>query len=435
MIRLSWAASLYGVQSMASWLGTASRIPEDPAAPRVPESPAWSTRNGLGEPERLAFQAGDEIQEELQEWLRGRMDPRSWTPANLLDSGAQAWGLSRRLLEGTAPGREGLALRLEWRNRLRVYRWVRKARSLSRAGSPDRDEGSSLDLGASLAAEERQPRQGSLWIVEGLAHDWAYGLEEHSPGALGIVLQKVLRALPERFLLPVHAGTGLALAERVLQDLSPGSPARDFRAALDQLEGLAREAAAPGFEAAILESFGLVARCFFPPLMAPLDRQLVGRPGDLRHLFWHGAGRAQYFLPLQLVPGVGTAQRALERSQREAPDRASRRDSLGGLAWAFAAVNSHSPVVLECFLERHGAQLSETPFETAFREAVLFLHRSAPEASPAPALLRHRPADAAGGPLWQRWILEPLAAGLRDATHQRPAVAGYAAGLALEVPS
>jgi hypothetical protein len=106
---------------------------------------------------------------------------------------------------------------------------------------------------------------------------------------------------------------------------------------------------------AAVESLGLVTRTFHASLVRDVDRAIGSNP-DLRGYFWHGVGRAIYFLPLNFLP-CSTWETVL-MCEREGVDELSRLNLFAGVAWGMVMVNIRKPEVLaNLVVKPHGARL------------------------------------------------------------------------------
>ena len=68
---------------------------------------------------------------------------------------------------------------------------------------------------------------------------------------------------------------------------------------------------------------------------------------DREGFYWHGVGRAAYFLPAGWLPRSGAMRHALTVCRKEPPDAATRLDALAGLAFAVAMINWRHPWLIE----------------------------------------------------------------------------------------
>jgi hypothetical protein len=70
--------------------------------------------------------------------------------------------------------------------------------------------------------------------------------------------------------------------------------------------------------------------------------------------FWHGAGRAMYFAPMTMIPGLSP----WDAADQEPPDETSRRNARAGVAWAFTIVNVRQPGIAANFLRHKANRIS-----------------------------------------------------------------------------
>jgi hypothetical protein len=176
----------------------------------------------------------------------------------------------------------------------------------------------------------------SLWTTEGLGHAYAPLLTANAG------------RLPERALLPLHTGMGMALAARALAGARDGTElSRRLQGFLD----LCRAGSLPGYAEATFEPLGFVARNLHSAAVPEIGRQLSRLAPDLAGSFWHGVGRGLYFSPRRALPGSTAA--ALGDAWREPPHEEGRRNAVAGLAWALTLVTVRHPEVLRSFLVRH----------------------------------------------------------------------------------
>lgn len=379
VVSFSLAATMGGAAEIAGWLPRPDRI----------GTPAGE----LAEMLRLMGQAAGDVERDLRAWQPstgggGRIDPR------LLEG-------VRRTCRELAPGADGTATWLEMLNKLDVYRLVRRAGRIV----PWRREG--LDLPGAVESAYALDHHDAMWLVEGLAHDFVLRRCRRHEALDGVLALDGSRRPPPASLLMLHAGMGLAFAEHLFSSVRAGAGRSALRRAVERYVAWCEAHSEPGFAPAALESLGLYVRCFRPELLAPLDRLVAARDDDLRVFFWHGAGRAVYFLPVQYLPGYGTMRHALEMVEREAPDRQACDDARAGLGWAFTVVNLRHPLVMERFLMRDGGRIEATRFADAIVDSVVSRHDTTPGARWVLDFCRHRPSSPAVAALWERLITRP----------------------------
>lgn len=409
MMRWSWAGALLGADRMADLL-RAGRVRDSASAQpagRTAELPDWGGTLNAVTTEALrrmdvvtqaVFLAGDDLQEE---WLDGL--PPGLDAASLRRSATRFAADAAASLQVMGPGRDGTATRLELFHKSQVYLLVRRA---SRTGARARSLRGFEELLRRVC--ELQPRHAP-WVLEGLSHGYvASQLATLPPDAApeGLLTDA---EIPASSLVMVHLGLGMALGEHVFAGIRRDD-AVGVRRAVSRYIGLCRANAAPGEFDASVESLGLVLRCFFPDLVPAVGRTV--RSFDTEELplsdyFWHGVGRAIYFLPLHLLPGYGTIHASLRRLERETPGPSSGAHGRSGIACAATMVNLGQPLVLERFVVRH-PEAVDRHFIEGVASSVRLRLTTTPESDEVDELFAHEPSSAKDRDLWRRHLLDPL---------------------------
>ena len=208
-----------------------------------------------------------------------------------------------------------------------------------------------LSLRAALERAEALGSYRSVWAAEGLGHYYT-ALHWERQGTPRALLADERSAAPSRWLVPLHVGMGLALAERVLQSVSSSRPEADIGPALEQFVGLCRQNARPGYTGAALEALGLVTRLAHPHLAPLIDQWCAVAGPEMQGYFWHGVGRALYFLPAYAPPYAQALWGMFASARREAPHDLARRNMIAGLMWAAALVNIRHPEIVAALIQR-----------------------------------------------------------------------------------
>ncbi len=195
----------------------------------------------------------------------------------------------------------------------------------------------------------------ALWAVEGLGRLFGESQMEHAGDEVSGLLSGGVE-LPEKSLLMLHAGMGLAFAQRRLQSLDANASPEDMGEAVRWFSRTCRANSRPGYLGAAWESLGLVVRTFYGHLVDDIDRAIVEAAPELRSWFWHGVGRAIYFLPANFLPC--STWETLVSAEREAVDELSHANIIAGIAWGMVMVNLRDPDVLaELVVRPHGDEL------------------------------------------------------------------------------
>jgi hypothetical protein len=212
----------------------------------------------------------------------------------------------------------------------------------------------------------------------------------------------------------LHAGIGMAFAQHLMKTVNHLSPPAEIRQVIREFIQLCRDNSQPGFEGAALESLGLISRhgMFYgdtqPTRMvqiisdelATLDEQVYG-------YFWHGVGRATYFLPINFIPGYGSISHAAEMIRRIAPDDTALRNAVAGLAWGVTMVNVRNPEIMEHWISRQKDQLAENDALTnGVISGLIMRQDTTPNAPFIEAFYRHEPMPELLD-VWNAWIKEP----------------------------
>jgi hypothetical protein len=248
----------------------------------------------------------------------------------------------------------------------------------------------------------------SLWIAEGLGHDYAE-TGFRGPGEASLLNGQDIPALGAHFMVPLHAGMGLSLASRALAGLASQSSAAQVRSALKSFLALCRHHSRTGYVEVAYEALGLVARQLHPLALPQIDRQLRELNPDLRGYLWHGVGRALYFDPTNILPSTASI-RALEMAQTEPPHEIGRANAISGLAWAVTLVNIRHPEILERFLEMYGRAVPEREaFSNGVNSALGVWRDFAGETPYADGFVRHGPRCRSRQVvrLWQDLVSSP----------------------------
>jgi hypothetical protein len=204
----------------------------------------------------------------------------------------------------------------------------------------------------------------ALWAVEGLGENYAQAWLNSGKPVVDLLTAGKGAKLPDKSLLMMHAGAGIAFAKHIVQKVTPWSSDAEFDAALKLFLRLVKENSRPGYEGAALESLGLVTRTWHGRIVEPLTRHLAKIDLAAYEYFWHGAGRAMYFSPLNFLPGFSPFFAA----EQEPPDDAARRNARAGVAWAFTVVNLRQPEIAANFLKRKSSEIGGND---AYSEGVL----------------------------------------------------------------
>jgi hypothetical protein len=292
---------------------------------------------------------------------------------------------------------------LRWRelgNKLEAFEIFRRAEMQARAA------GRAVPLAALIEGAADLVPYRRLWTLEGLGYGHAEGRAARAARATGSPeprgwLSAGAAGLPAASLIALHCGIGLSLARRLLA-ASARAPAAELRRELAAYVAGCRELALPGHATPLLEALGFIARLRLARRVGEVASELARLDEEAHACFWHGLGRAFYFLPRHAPPWPGTPRRLLAAVTREAPAGEGRENALAGLAWAVTLVNLRHPQVLEDLLASQAPWVAAAPgFAHGIASAVFVWHDCAPEDPYLAEWRRHRPDP--GRELARRW--------------------------------
>jgi hypothetical protein len=244
----------------------------------------------------------------------------------------------------------------------------------------------------------------ALWAVEGLGHYYADTFYEKNEVPRDLLTDPRLESLPAKSMTMLHAGIGLAFAQRNLLKISATSPPADIRKTVAHIVELCRNSSREGYTGAAIESLGLVSRSFHGlAMLRAVDKELSAIDQDLTGYLWRGAGRAVYFSIPNFIPGFRTPFRAVDMCREEPPHDLGRRNMLAGFAWAVTVVNMRHPVVMETLLKYHGKEFAQgDAFSNGVMCSMIMRYDTTPDDPYIDRFCKYRPASP-DPQLIQRW--------------------------------
>jgi hypothetical protein len=255
----------------------------------------------------------------------------------------------------------------------------------------------------------------ALWAVEGLGHDYGDSVWNQGEVPHDLLTGPRAAALPPKSLLMLHAGIGLSIAQRLLGTLGLETAEAELARTLGQIVALIRENSRPGYVGAALESIGLVTRTFHPGRVQAAGRLLAELDPEVADFFWHGAGRALYFLLVNLLPCGNSTWRGFEMAMGEAPDARARANASAGMAWAFVLVNQQQPEVVADFLRTHRSFVTDNEgFVNGLASTIVMRADTTPGAPFVESFCAYQPADADLAQLWDEVVRTPCRTALTE---------------------
>jgi hypothetical protein len=405
-IRYSWAMSLFGAQQLANL-----------ASPRAQGNPmrradagfyavTQATQNQFHELIFGGFQIGDQAQRALVDFVFDTLTLRAFDPSYISKLASEIVRQSQDTLTVFTSAENARLAWQELKNNYQVFDLVKNASSLLNLPPPGKD----FDLKAAIKSAYALGEYPDLWAVEGLGHDYAmtfFPLWGKGRPVRGILSDGQAGSLPDKSLTMMHAGLGLAFAQKLMERITPYSSARDIVRVLRTFVRLVKDNARKGYEGAAYESLGLVTRFWHSQMVNIVAQHIVEVEAKAVDYFWHGTGRAYYFLPSYFVPGLLSPWLAVER---DAPHELALLNMIAGLAWAVTIVNVRQPKILETLLKYQGDQVARTP---AFSNGVMSALIMGIDITPGDAyinnFIQYTPecGDHKTAALWNRLVARP----------------------------
>ena len=351
MLRLPWTMSQVGVEQVVSLLEADEEKGLNERAAEAFETWTQATGEQVDRLVAAAINAGDVIPSALSQQAFHFFTPETLAPGGTVQKSFDLLQQAVEALEKAAPPGEGRMAWQEFRNKLQSFGTFRFV-----------DEVLQLDSADELTLDDLVDRAGGLepysavWATEGVGFYWAEMAWERGETPNGLLTDETL----DGALLALHAGMGLSMARRCLQGLDADSTPDEIGRQLHHFVDLCKDNSKDGYAEVALEALGLIGRTLHPDLVPAIDQQLASLCPEVQAYFWHGVGRGSYFLPLNLVPRLSSASRAVELLRREAPNELAWTNALAGLAWPLTLVNIRHPDIIEAFVAQHEDLLTST---------------------------------------------------------------------------
>jgi hypothetical protein len=268
-----------------------------------------------------------------------------------------------------------------------------------------------FDLAALVGRSYGLDPFAALWAVEGLGHDYArHFWSPGGPPVRGLLGPQVSGGLPAKSLLMLHAGIGLGFAEPLVGALDPGAAREAIEGTVRRVIELCRDNSLAGDVGAAWESLGLYTRSFHPQLLAAVDAALRRIAPEVLGYYWHGAGRAFYFLPVNFLPCGRMTWRPFEMARAQSSDDLARRGAWAGVAWAITLVNMRQPELLaRLLIGPHGEELAaDDAFANGVASSLIMRWDTTPGDSLITDFLAYRPSgNRELARLWDRLYVAP----------------------------
>lgn len=360
----------------------------------------------LGVLTQSLFFMGDGLQRAVADGFFNLFRPQTWMPNNILRLSSEAVRQTVELSRLLQPDQVNLAWQ-ELRNKLQVFMLVKNLASILHLPAHQFTPLPELvNKAYSIAPFE------ALWAVEGLGHYYADIYWELKGVPQGLLVEEQAN-VPEKSLLMLHAGIGLAFADRLLGSLTSETSAGQVRSAVEYFLKLCKSNCRKGYLGAAVESLGLVTRDFYPDLLVLVDQELRQAGPEFLGFFWHGVGRALYFSRQYFLPVLSSVWSGVYAEARNAPERLS---AMAGLSWAITMVNLRQPAIMENVVRSHveHSDLAEG-FTNGVVSSLIMRIDTTPDIPLVRAFYEHQP-DPNHRELtatWERRVAGPARTGLQ----------------------
>jgi len=395
MVSLPWAASLFGVQQLGKLVSAGGTRKSQERFYTVTQAiqeqfaanPLW-----FG-----AYQIVDEVQKGAVDLFWDVVKLQVFSPEWIGRTTESLVQRSADAARALTPGKNLTLLIDTIRNTFDVIGLVNRA-----SGMLDLPPGP-IRLNEALGRAYSFGNYSPLWLVEGLGEEYADRNSSHSVSVRGLLTTGEGANLPDKSLLMLHAGIGISFAKHMIRPLTPFSPRQNIGAALERFIELVQNNSRPGYWGPAFESLGLVTHTWYGQLVPIIDELLWKIDVNVLEYFWHGAGRAMYFTPLNLLPGTT----AFHGVRSEAPHELARLSATAGAAWAFGLVNIRQPEILLNLLSNYSRMLTgDDAFTMGLASVVIMADDTLPGAPYTTALCDWTVPNAAsmGATEWSRVV-------------------------------
>jgi len=295
-----------------------------------------------------AFQIGDLAQNALFGLAGNVLTLKILTPKYIGSVTSSMAKTSKEALQTVVP-REARRLMTErLQNAFAVIGFVNQVDAPSRFSSDG-----TYPLAETIARGYDKGDYQSLWAIEGTGERYADAFLAAADPFTGILRTGAGADLPDKSLLMMHAGIGIAFAKEAMRSITPYSSSGQIRDALKRFIDRSLENSRPGYEGATLESLGLVARTWYGQIVRLVSEHLRDIDPVYGEYFWRGAGRSMFFTPLNMMPGFSP----WDSAEKEPPDEVARMNARAGVSWAFNLVNLRQPEISANLIGRKGAEI------------------------------------------------------------------------------
>jgi hypothetical protein len=423
-LSFQWVMSLLGVEQLANIL-----LPQHfGKATAAFDAVTQAAGVQFSELMQSLFLLGDSLQRDMTDMALSLFTPEVFNPSSSVTSALMQQ--SAEIFRSLNPIQDGTLTLQELQNKLQVFVLVRNIpNTLQLPSAPPYPP--LLEVVQRAYAMEPYP---TLWAVEGIGHWYGDTFFTSHEVPRGILTEAYSRDLPPESLTMLHAGIGMSFAQSCMKTITHLSPIADIRHVLAQVIALCRANSRPGYEGAALESLGLITQNgqFYsetrPDQMVQIvSRELANIDPEVFEYFWHGVGRAHYFLPIHFIPGYGSIWHAVGMIRQAVTNEQAWLNAIAGLAWGVTMVNIRQPQIVANFVRYHGAPLAaDDGFANGVASSIIMRYDTTPDAVFIAPYYRYRPepVDPQLMQLWQSQVQQPCELALHESypvlkQHQR----------------
>jgi hypothetical protein len=247
----------------------------------------------------------------------------------------------------------------------------------------------------------------ALWLAEGLGQILGNRALARQDDPRDLLVNGEGADVPDNMQLMVHAGLCLAIGRHFFDKLGQNPTPAQIRDATRRIVEVAGQNLLPGYAGIGFEAWGMVTQFFYRPLFRPAVEALETIAPERVPFFWHGAGRACYFI--NFMPRLNEPWPAFPLVDRMMDGGVSRLNLLAGLAAGMMIVNMKTPVILEAIVkERVSRQYpgDVAAFAQGVACAMVMRQDTSPNERHTIEFVRHVPAPDVAAQ-WEKIVAGP----------------------------
>ena len=298
------------------------------------------------------------------------------------------------------PAGHGRIAQIESRNKIRTIEGVEFAAKIVGGGQ---------NMKELVDRVQRSDSHRALWLAEGLGLHHGRSALARGENVRNILTEGDGREILPSMLLMVHAGMAMAFARHHLDRLGPAPAPGEVRETTQRIVNVFEANAISGYAGIGYEAWGMATRFFYARqklFPSVVDALQAIDPAHVPH-FWHGAGRASYFV--EFMPRWKEPWPAFKLVRQDARDQVSRLNLIAGVASAFVLVNMRTPEIMEAILRERIANFppeDAAAFAQGIVCSMVLRQDTVPNETHTMQFVRHVPSTDVSG-LWERIVAAP----------------------------